>query len=143
MKESNSWLTPTKASELLGCTSRAITNYINRGKLSATREDGKFYIDKSEFFRVFPQAHIKEQERNPQMQKQEMERMKLENTLIKEMSNMKDREIEFLKSQIESFNKKETQLIEAINSHTRLLEFKEVGMPKVIGNVSWWPFKKR
>lgn len=123
MKDSSSWITASDAAKLLGCTSRHITNCITRGKLSANKEDGKYYIDKSELFRVFPAAHIKEQERNPVTQKLESERIKLENTMLKEMTYQKDKEIEFLRNQIEVFNKKESQMLDTIQSHTRLLEY--------------------
>lgn len=123
MKETSSYLTSSEAALLVGCTSRHITNCITRGKLSASKEDGIYYIDKSEFFRVFPEAHIKEQERNPLTQKLETERTKIENALLKEMSSQKDKEIEFLRSQIDVFNRKEQQMLETIQSHTRLLEY--------------------
>lgn len=123
MKESGSWLTPQQAAVILGCTSRHITKCITRGKLSASKEEGKYYIDKSEFYRVFPEAHIKEQLGNPENQRVEIERTKFENTMLKEMTYQKDKEIEFLRQQIEAFNKKETQMLETIQSHTRLLEY--------------------
>lgn len=124
MKESSSYLTVSQAAVLVGCTPRHITKCITQGKLSASKEDGKYYIDKSEFFRVFPDAHLKEQQGNPEKQKLEIERIKLENAMLKEISQYKDKEIEFLRSQIDAFNKKESQMLETIQTHTRLLEYK-------------------
>lgn len=97
---------------------------ITTGKLSATREDGRYYIDKSELFRVHPEAHRKELESNPQFFKLEQERIKLENTMLKDAMSNKDKEIEFLRNQISIFNNKETKFLDTIQNHTRLLEHK-------------------
>lgn len=123
MKESSSWLSPRQAAEILGCTSRHITNCINKGKLTATREDGKFFIDKSELYRAFPDAYRKEQERNPNHKTLEQERIKLELEMFKQLAESKDKEILFLRAQLETFNNKEQKLLDALQSHTRLLEY--------------------
>jgi hypothetical protein len=122
MKDSSSWLTPKQAATILGCTARHINNCIVKGKLSATREDGRYYIDKSEFYRVFPEAHKKEQERNPDNKRIEQEKIKIENEMLKQIAEIKDKEIEFLRKQLETFNMKESKLLDTIQSHTRLLE---------------------
>src|ERR1043166_75353 len=119
MKESSSWITPREAAEILGCTSRHITNCITRGQLTASREDGKYYIDKSEFYRAFPEAFRKEQERNPNHKTLEQERIKIELEMFKQLAESKDKEIEFLRNQLETFNSKELKLIDTIQSHTR------------------------
>jgi excisionase family DNA binding protein len=124
MKDSNSWLTPSQAAKLLNCTSRTVNNFITSGKLSASREDGRYYIDKSELFRVFPDAHKKELEKDPHYFKLEQERIKLENMMLKDAISDKEKEISFLRNQIEIFNKKESSFLDTIQSHTKLLEHK-------------------
>jgi excisionase family DNA binding protein len=121
MKEAN-WITPSQAAEVLQCTSRKITKWIVDGKLSASREDGKWYIEKSEFYRVFPDAYRKEQERNPNHKALEQERIKTELEMFKQLAHSKDKEIEFLRHQLETFNKKESQFLDALQSQTKLLE---------------------
>lgn len=123
MKDS-AFLSPSSAAKLAGFSSRHITNLITKGKLSATKEDGKYKIEKSEFFRLFPDAHKKEKESDPNSKDMEKARMEVENMMLKEMSSQKDREIQFLRSQLETFNQEKSQMLEAINHHARLLEHK-------------------
>lgn len=123
----NNWLTPSQCAKLLDCTTRTINNMITSGKLSATREDGRWYIDKSELFRVFPGAHKKELEGNPHFFKLEQERIKIENQMLKDALTSKDKEIEFLRDQIGAYNKQidtySRQFLEAIQGNTKLLEY--------------------
>lgn len=126
MKDSVSWLTPRQAGELAGYSGRHIQNLIVRGKLSAKKVDGKYCIDKAEFFRVFPSAHKKEQAGNLAQREVEIACMAVENEMLKEMASKKDKEIEFLRNQLESFSKEKSQMLDAITHHARLLEHKEV-----------------
>ena len=125
MKDDLSWLTPKQAAEILGFSARHIQNQITSGKLSATKEDGKYYIEKSEFFRVFPKAHKKEQEGNIAHQNAERERLAIENTMLKDASAQKEREIEFLRKQIDFISQEKTKMLDTIVSTTRLLEYKD------------------
>ena len=127
MSNSPSNLTASQAARLANCTSRHINNLITRGDLSAKKFDNKYLIEKSEFFRVFPEAHKKEQEDSDVSLKVIINRLESENALLKDISSKKDKEIEFLRNQIEVSNKEKQQLLESINSHTRLLEHKESG----------------
>lgn len=122
MKDNYSWLTPKQAADLIGYTPRAVQNYITNGKLSATREDGRWYIDKAEFFRVFPAAHRKEMESSPEEKAAQKKRLEFENELLKEMASKKDQEIEFLRKQVEFISTEKVKMLDAIVSHTRLLE---------------------
>lgn len=124
MKDSVAWLTPKQAGTLAGYTARHIQNMIVAGRLSATKEDGKYYIDKSEFFRVFPRAHKKEQEGNLTQTVAEKERLELENNLLKEMASQKDKEIEFLRNQVEFVSHEKVKMLDAIVNQTKLLEYK-------------------
>lgn len=124
MKDSFSWLTPKQAGVLTGYTARHVQNLITKGKLSATKEDGKYYIDKAELFRVFPSAHRKEQEGNSSQQASEKERLAFENNILKESSIHKDKEIEFLRNQIEFVSNEKVKMLDAIVNQTKLLDHK-------------------
>lgn len=124
MKDSFSWLTPKQAGELAGFTARHIQNLICQGKLSATKEDGKYYIERSEFFRLFPKAHKKEQEGNITQQLAEKERLEFENNLLKNAASQKDKEIEFLRNQISYISQEKIKMLDTIVNTTRLLEYK-------------------
>jgi len=125
MKDSFTWLTPKQAGELAGYSARHIQNLITSGKLVATKEDGKYYIEKSEFFRYFPKAHRKEQEGNTAQVIAEKERLEMENQMLKDMSSQKSDEVEFLRSQIEFISNEKTKMMDVIVSNTRRLEHNE------------------
>ncbi len=125
MKDEISWLTPKQAAGLVGYTARHIQNLITGGKLSATKDDGKYYIEKSEFFRVFPKAHKKELDGNLSQQQAEREKLEFENNLLKEVSAKKDQEIEFLRNQVEFISTEKIKMLDAIVNQTRLLDHKE------------------
>ena len=125
MRDDFSWLTPKQAAELVGYTARHIQNLITKGKLSASKEDGKYYIEKSEFFRLFPKAYKKEKEGNSAQQVAERERLEFENTVLKDRSSKQEKEIEFLRSQIEFISTEKVKMLDAIVSTTKLLEYKD------------------
>lgn len=127
MKEEVSYLTPKQAGDLAGYTARHMLNIIKSGKLSATREDGCYYIEKSEFFRVFPDAHRENQRRNDRNVTEDQARIEaeIENRFLKESLADKERQNDYLKEQLENFTREKAQMLEAINSHSRLLEHKE------------------
>lgn len=139
MKDSFSWLTPKQAGELAGYTARHIQNLIKSGKLTATREDGKYFIDKSEFFRVFPDAHRKAQRGNEANIEDAHARILSETEVkyLKEMLDDKDRQNEFLKKQLENFSLEKSMMLQAINSHSRLLEHKEEQKNPATPKKSW------
>ena len=59
MVEKNSFMSTREAAKEAGYSPRQLQNYITSGKLSATMgSDGKYLIDRSEFYRVFPDAKI-------------------------------------------------------------------------------------
>ncbi len=125
MKDNPSWLTPKQAAEIAGYSTRHIQNYITNGKLCATREDGKYYIDKSEFYRVFPKAHKKEQQGNFAQTEAEKERLERENEILKDIAKKKDEEIEFLRTQMEFVAQEKAKMLDAIVGQTRLLEHRK------------------
>lgn len=135
MKDSNSWITPKQAAEILECSTRAVQKYITSGKLCASKEDGKYFIDKSEFFRVFPKAHKKEREGNSALQEAERTRLEHENEMLKDANSQKDREIEFLRSQIETHSQEKNKILDALVSQTKLLEHQK--QPRNTAKGSW------
>lgn len=142
MKDSFSWLTPKQVGQLVGYSARHVQNLIVSGKLSATKEDGKYYIDKAEVFRVFPKAHKKEQEGNNSQQEAEKERLAFENSILKDTASKKDKEIEFLRNQIEFISLEKTKMLDAIVSTTRILEHKNNNLKDKNTGRKWKDFFK-
>ena len=65
MVEKNSFMSTREAAKEAGYSPRQLQNYITSGKLSATRgSDGKYLIDRSEFYRVFPDAYKQKSQEN-------------------------------------------------------------------------------
>lgn len=132
MKDSDAWLKPSEVASLLDFSARHVLTLIHKGKISATRgEDKRFLINKSELFRAYPNAHLKEQRKSPENQVLEQERLKLENAILKDAMEKNVKETEFLRTQVEMlhkqieiFNMKEKQFLETLHSHTKLLEHK-------------------
>lgn len=135
MKDNLSQLTPKQAASLAGYTPRHIQNLITSGKLSATKEDGKYYIDKAEFFRLFPDAHRKEKERNPSEQEAEKQRLEFENNLLKQVAAQKEAEIDFLRNQVEFVSIEKIKMLDAIVNQTKFLEHQPA---KTIVKTSSW-----
>jgi len=127
MKDSFSFLTPKQAGDLAGYTARHMLNIIKSGKLTATREDGNYYIDKAEFFRVFPEAHKKMEQRNARNITDEQARIEaeIENKFLRESIIDKEKQNEYLKQQLENFTHEKNKLIDVLHSNTRLLEHKK------------------
>ena len=155
MKFEKDWLTPKDVSVLLGVTVRTIHNYIMSGKLNATTDDNGFkYIEKQDFFMQYPHLLPKYLERekisNPEkisdgvMNKMLEEKINSLERIIKE----KEQKVDMLKEQLNNSNQKEFKMLDAINSHARLLEHKEkeeknTPSSDVKKRSSWWPFKKK
>jgi hypothetical protein len=100
---------------------------IKKGKLSAIRDEaGNYIIDKSEFYRVFPDANAKRTETKK-------EALEVEITYLKEMVAEKSRQNEFLVQQLQESATEKTALIETLNSNQRLLEHKSKPRKKFLG----------
>ena len=152
MSEEKVWLSCKEAAELLNCTDRNITTLITRGKLSAKKdENGKYFIQKAEFFRVYPEAMKREKERSDEKSGGKYSIKLLEERVrhLQEMIDEKKKHNDFLIQQLDNYTHEKSKMLDAINSHTRLLEYKEVSgksKDKVLGKKmgsNWrWPFKK-
>lgn len=122
MGEKNSLLSTREAAEIAGYSARHIQGMIKKGKLSATRDEGGNYlIDKSEFYRVFPDAHNKRSGTN---NGDESSRIVLEKEVqhLKEMLAEKSKQNEFLHRQLEVATTEKSMLMETLSSNQKLLE---------------------
>ena len=122
MGENNSLLSTREVAEIAGYSARHIQGMIKKGKLSATRDDGGNYlIEKSEFYRVFPDAHNK---RSITKNGDESSRIVLEKEVqhLKEMLAEKSKQNEFLHKQLEMAATEKSMLLDTLNSNQKLLE---------------------
>lgn len=95
---------------------------VKKGKLSATRDDGGNYlIDKSEFYRVFPDAHTKRSHANNDSNSSRIV-LEIEVQHLKEMLAEKSKQNEFLHKQLETATIEKTILLETLSSNQKLLE---------------------
>lgn len=128
MYDQRTWITTAEAAKLLKCTQRAIVKMITAGKLSATLENKKYFIEKAEFFRVFPWT-LPDQEREGKIEnfdeKITTKLLEEKNNYLLDMIKEKTKQIEFLKDQLNNFSEEKSKMLDAINSHARLLEHKE------------------
>lgn len=158
MNNEKTWLSCSEAAVLLNCSHRNISNLIKKGKLSAGRDEtGKWIIDKSEFFRAYPDAMSMETpgtgEKNTGDQTMKVLEEKIKH--LQDMVDEKKKQNEFLLSQLSVNTEEKSKMLDAINSHTRLLEYKETASSpnnpsqerysdRKGLSLGWkWPFKSR
>lgn len=128
MTNEKTWLSCREAGKLLNFTQRHIINLINKGKLSAEKDEyGRYFIQKSEFFRAYPDAMNVESKGTDKEPAGNDSVKLLEEKLqhLQEMFEEKKRQNEFLIEQLENFTQEKSKMLDAINSHARLLEHKE------------------
>lgn len=115
----------SEAAKLSGFSLRHIQNMIKDGRLSASRtESGSYSIDKSEFFRVFPDAHPEARQRK-QMQNSPDELRIVHETEIKylkQINELLQAQLDEAKFLIEKSEKEKTALFDALGSTQKLLE---------------------
>lgn len=116
----------SEAAKLAGFSLRHIQNMIKDGRLSASRtENGSYSIDKSEFFRVFPDAHPEARKRK-QMQNSPDELRIVHETEIKYLKQINDllqAQLDEAKALIDKSEKEKTALFDALGSTQKLLEY--------------------
>lgn len=123
MSEESSFLSTREAAEIAGFSARHIQGMIKKGKLSAARDEGGNYlIDKSEFYRVFPDAHTKRSHANNDSDSSRIV-LEIEVQHLKEMLAEKSRQNEFLHKQLETTATEKTMLLETLSSNQKLLEY--------------------
>ena len=129
---SKSSLTTRQAADKSGMSARHIQRMITSGKLSATRSEGGVYlVDMAEFYRVFPDAHTGDNDRQKSHEVRGNDRQTLESEVrhLQEMLAEKDKQNglinkqnEFLQQQLEAATTEKTKLIETLSSTQKLLE---------------------
>jgi excisionase family DNA binding protein len=130
MNENNSSISTREAAEISGFSARHIQGMIKKGKLSAIRtEGGNYLIDKSEFYRVFPDAHTKRSLTNNDDDSSRIV-LEIEVQHLKEMLAEKNKQNEFLHKQLETATAEKTMLLETLNSNQKLLEHTGSGKKK-------------
>lgn len=151
MKHEKTWLSCREAAVLLDCSQRHILNLIKKGKFSAVKdEDGRYCIEKSEFFRAYPELMHVEVAGNGEKSSGNTSVKVLEERIkhLQEMVNEKNKQNEFLLGQLEINTDEKSKMLDAINNHARLLEFKETGSKVPSSShekkgFAWWPFKRK
>ena len=112
MIEQATKISAKEASENAGCSIRKIQKMVKSGVISAQRgEGGKYLIDKSEFYRVFPD-HMERPKAKPVRESSEQELR-----LLREQN-------EILKEQLQIANEEKKSLFKTLESTHRLIELK-------------------
>jgi excisionase family DNA binding protein len=106
----------------LGVSPRQIQKLIKNGKLSAERnESGNYLIDKSEFYRVFPEAFgVRTDANNNEQGSRTIRDHEIKH--LEAMLTEKTRQNEFLQKQLESSTLEKTRLLDTINHQQKLIE---------------------
>jgi predicted site-specific integrase-resolvase len=129
MNVNTSQLMAREAAEQSGKSHRQIQRLIKNGTLSATRDkSGNYLIEKSEFYRVFPEAfNIRRDATSVVNTSQDCRDNKI--NLLEAMLSEKTRhneflqkQLEFIGSQLESSTLEKTRLLDTIGNQQRLIE---------------------
>jgi hypothetical protein len=142
MKVEKTWLSCREAAGLIGCSQRHMLNLIKKKNLSFERdESGKYIIQKAEFFRVFPEAMKVELDGKVEKSGGNEAMKVLEEKIrhLQEMMEEKKKQNDFLLGQLSITSDEKSKMLDAINNHARLLEFKETGGK----GFNWWPFRRK
>ena len=115
----------SEAAKLSGFSLRHIQNMIKDGRLSASRtENGSYSIDKSEFFRVFPDAHPEARQRKQMQNSSDELRIAHETEIkyLKQINDLLQAQLDEAKALIDKSEKEKTALFDALGSTQKLLE---------------------
>jgi hypothetical protein len=129
MGASKSQLMSREAAEQSGKSHRQIQRLIKNGTLSATRDkSGNYLIEKSEFYRVFPEAFNMRHDATSVVKMSQDSRDNKIN-LLEAMLSEKTRHNEFLQKQLEfiglqleSSTLEKTRLLDTISNQQKLIE---------------------
>lgn len=112
MSEQSTKISAKEASDIVGCSIRKIQKMVKSGELSAHRDQGgKYLIDKSEFYRVFPDRMERTEAKTVR------EHSEYEFKLLREQN-------EFLKEQLQIANEEKRSLLKTLESTQKLIELK-------------------
>jgi excisionase family DNA binding protein len=124
MSEQSARIDAKQAAELIGCSTRHVQKQIKDGRLSSTRDKGnKYLIDKSEFYRVYPDLMVRTATNKADIIS---EKDDFRVNLLKE-------ENAFLKEQLNAANNEKKQILSALDNAQRLIEFKPKKRKKFLG----------
>ena len=115
----------SEAAKLSGFSLRHIQNMIKDGRLSASRtESGSYSIEKSEFFRVFPDAHPEKRQRKQTQNSFDESRIVHETEIkyLKQINELLQAQLNEARSLIEKSEKEKAALFDALGSTQKLLE---------------------
>lgn len=106
----------------IGVSSRQIQKLIKSGKLSAERnESGNYLIDKSEFYRVFPEAfNVRTNANSSEYNTRTVRDHEIKH--LEAMLTEKTQQNEFLQKQLEYATLEKTRLLDAISNQQKLIE---------------------
>lgn len=125
----NNYLNVRQASDLLDVSERTITRQIKTGKLSATKSDtGSWQIEKSEFYRVYPEKLEKTRSDITSGKLQTVS----ENHHI-EVTDMLKKQIALLEDQLRQSNKEKEAILNTLQSNQRMLEHQAKPRRKILG----------
>lgn len=114
MATEKKWLTPKEAGSLSGYTARHIQNMIVCGKIPATKEDGRYYIEREDFLKAFPKADKRDKDGNFERQTKEIERLSEQNQFLMLATQQKDDEIRFLRDQVHNLTHEKQKLMDSV-----------------------------
>lgn len=125
----NSYLNVRQTSDLLDVSERTITRQIKTGKLSATKSDnGSWQIEKSEFYRVYPE---KLEKTRSDITSEKLQTVS-ENHHI-EVTDMLKKQIALLEDQLRQSNKEKEAILNTLQSNQRMLEHQAKPRRKILG----------
>lgn len=125
---SNNQFTSKEAAEMAECSTRTIGNRIKQGTISATKDDkGNYLIEKSEFFRVFPQHSHKVKQEDMEKSAENIPsneeiKLKISHEVLKAKYEAEQEKNSLLASQISDMNR-------TFNQAFSLLENKSESIP--------------
>ena len=124
MANKSTQLSTREAALELGVSPRQIQKLIKNGKLSAERnESGNYLIDKSEFYRAFPEAfNVRKDANNNEQWSRTVRDHEIKH--LAAMLSEKTQQNEFLQKQLESSTLEKTRLLDTISNQQKLLEHK-------------------
>jgi excisionase family DNA binding protein len=124
MVEQSALIDAKQAAKLIGCSTRHVQKQIKDGRLSATRDkSNKYLIDKSEFYRVYPELMARPTANRPETVREQSD---FQVKLLKE-------ENAFLKEQLSAANNEKKQILSALDNAQRLIEFTPKKRKKFLG----------
>lgn len=127
---SDTRLSAKQAAEILGKSTRYIQKQIQAGTLSATRVEGrKYVIDRSELFRVFPDAHTVRTTTNPTNEQRETPENNENSKVIAILKSQN----EFLRDLLAAANTEKSQMMSVLEKTQKLLEAPKSKRKKLFG----------